>query len=222
MKRWHFRRRRTWEHGQGFYALLLCGLAGIGLAFWLIASIEAQLTPVLASMAKARVNYVMTQALNTAVSSCIEAEGFDYSDIVSIEKNESGQIIALTSNMTHLNQLRTNLSQVAVNAVADLDMDTLSIPVGNLTGVNLFSGRGSSVPVEIVCVGSSAITFENRFTEAGINQTQHQIMLHLSINVDILLPGETLYTSIGVEVPLAETIIVGTVPSTYLEIKEPL
>ena len=90
------------------------------------------------------------------------------------------------------------------------------MPVGSLTGISLFSGRGFSLPVEVVAVGSAHGDFQSQFTSAGINQTRHRILLEVTVSVEILLPGETMQTEICPQVPIAETVIVGQVPDTYL------
>ena len=72
--------------------------------------------------------------------------------------------------------------------------------------------------MEVVAVGSAHAEFHNQFDYAGINQTRHQILLDVSVAVDILLPGDTLRTEVTAQVPVAETVIVGAVPDTYLQL----
>ena len=50
---------------------------------------------------------------------------------------------------------------------------------------------------------------------AGINQTRHQILLHVDVYTGILLPGFTASTKVSNEIAVAETVIVGGVPQTY-------
>ena len=64
-------------------------------------------------------------------------------------------------------------------------------------------------------VGSSSARFENEFTEAGINQTKHRIILYVDVSVSILLPGFSAYTKVSNAFAVAETVIVGSVPDTY-------
>ena len=69
-------------------------------------------------------------------------------------------------------------------------------------------------------MGAGSAEFANQFTEAGINQTRHQIFFDLAADVSILLPGEQCTSTIKVQVCVAETVIVGQVPATYLQIGE--
>ena len=123
------------------------------LALALIGHLELQLRPVLEAMAVAKVKNVVAQTLDAAVAAEISARGVTYGDLITIERDGSGSITALTSDMTAMNELRTGILTAVLTAVEDLDPDRLSIPVGNLTGVSFFSGKGFSLPVEINAAG---------------------------------------------------------------------
>lgn len=196
------------------------GVVGIVLALVLIGYLESQMRPILESMATARVKNAVTTTLDDAITAQVTAAELSYGDLITIEKDENGRITALSSNITELNQLRSGILTTVVNAVDDMDRSHLSIPVGNLTGINFFSGRGFQLPVEVVSAGSTHAEFENQFSNAGINQTRHQIFLDVTVTVDILLPGDTLQADISAQVPVAETVIVGAVPDTYLQMGE--
>lgn len=224
MRTWHkwhlFRlpRRRSPAGKRRRLSPWMGGAAGILLALIFIWHLELQLRPVLEAMAEARVKNVVAQTLDAAIAAEISAQGIRYEDLILIERNAEGDITALTSNMTGMNELRTGILESVLAQVGSLEMDDLSIPVGSLTGVSLFSGRGFTLPVEVVAVGSAHGDFQSRFTSAGINQTRHRILLEVTVSVEILLPGETMATEVSAQVPVAETVIVGQVPDTYLEL----
>lgn len=190
----------------------------MSLALLLIGYLEIRLHPILNAMATAKVTNTVTQTLDGAIANEISSVGITYGDLISMEKDSTGRVTALTSNMAELNRLRTSILSAVVTAVDTLDQEQLSIPVGNLTGINFLSGRGISLPVEVVAVGSAHAEFHNQFDYAGINQTRHQILLDVSVAVDILLPRDTLRTEVTAQVPVAETVIVGAVPDTYLQL----
>ena len=223
MRTWHrwgfprFRRRGP-PQARNAHGLLLSGLLGVSLALLLIGYLEIRLHPILNAMATAKVTNTVTQTLDGAIANEISSVGITYGDLISMEKDSTGRVTALTSNMAELNRLRTSILSAVVTAVDTLDQEQLAIPVGNLTGINFLSGRGISLPVEVVAVGSAHAEFHNQFDYAGINQTRHQILLNVSVAVDILLPGDTLRTEVTAQVPVAETVIVGAVPDTYLQL----
>ena len=93
---------------------------------------------------------------------------------------------------------------------------TVHIPLGNLSGVSLLMGRGPAVPVKIIALTSSRVEFNNSIVTAGINQTKHQISLHVIVDIDILIPWGTESSQVVSDVLIADTVIVGKVPETYL------
>ena len=95
---------------------------------------------------------------------------------------------------------------------------TVRIPAGNLTGISLLMGRGPLVPVEILMLTSSRVGFDNSIVTAGINQTKHQILLTVTVDIDVLIPWGTESTQVISQVLIADTIVVGQVPETFVSL----
>ena len=91
------------------------------------------------------------------------------------------------------------------------------IPLGSLILPELLSGRGPAIPVRILSIRNSESTFESYFTEAGINQTLHQLTMQVGVDVAILVLGRSESFTVTSQVVVAETIIVGDVPDTFLQ-----
>ena len=66
-------------------------------------------------------------------------------------------------------------------------------------------------------VGTISAEFESDFTAAGVNQTLHRIWLELSVPLTVMLPGGEVQAELNSRLCVAETVIVGNVPSTYLQ-----
>ena len=112
------------------------------------------------------------------------------------------------------------MTEAVIEAIRGLDEKDLGVPLGNLTGQLLLSGVGPSVRVRVWSVGSVTAEYANSFTAAGVNQTHHQIDLVVDAAVDLFLPGEVLPVKIHSTVCVAETVIVGETPDTYLELNQ--
>ena len=82
-------------------------------------------------------------------------------------------------------------------------------------GFSSLSGISPSVKVAMERAGSIESKIDSEFTSVGINQTLHRIYLNLSCSIGILTPFKTVSKEVSSRVLLTETIIVGTVPSTY-------
>lgn len=161
---------------------------------------------------------IITVQINNAISE-IMAEG-DYTGdyFVTFVKNENGDISAVSSNMARINALSARILDRIVGVTEGRKI-TVSIPLGNLTGVSLLMGRGPGVPVQIIVLTSSRVQFNNSVVTAGINQTNHRINLDVIVDIDILIPWDVVSTEVVSEVMIADTVIVGKVPETYLNMQ---
>ena len=171
--------------------------------------------PILISMATARASNTVNRIVVEAVNDAIQGGEIDYSILVSFEKDAEGRVTALKSNMAAFNRLQSRIADDILLRLSEVSTTTLAIPVGTLTGSSLLAGRGPTIKVKMQSVGSTTASFRNTFSAAGINQTRHQILLDVQVNVSILLPGFRTSTKVNNEISVAETVIVGSVPQTY-------
>lgn len=171
--------------------------------------------PILSSMATARVSNTVNRIVVEAVSDAIQGGEIDYGILVEFEKDADGRVTALKSNMAAFNRLQARIADDILLRLSEVSTSTLSIPIGTLTGSSLLAGRGPLIRVKMQSVGSTTASFRNTFSSAGINQTRHQILLDVNVNVSILLPGFRTSTRVTNEISVAETVIVGTVPENY-------
>ena len=158
---------------------------------------------------------VVSAEVNRVIARVMAQEEFAHAGFVRFEKNEQGQITAVSSDMGRINALSAEILEQVVGA-ADNRTLTVRIPAGNLTGVSLLMGRGPLVPVEILMLTSSRVGFDNSIVTAGINQTKHQILLTVTVDIDVLVPWGTESGQVKSQVLIADTIVVGEVPETFV------
>ena len=181
----------------------------------LLLSGTARMRPLLESLATTRVSNTVNRIIFEAVNEAIQEGDISYEELISLEKDNEGKITAVHSNMAAFNRLQAQILDIILARIDQVSARELSIPIGTLTGSALLAGRGPRISVRMESVGSSSARFENRFDSAGINQTNHQIVLEVDVSVSILLPGFTTATTVSTAVTVAETVIVGSVPETY-------
>ncbi len=161
---------------------------------------------------------IVTKTVNDSINEVIGngVYGFDY--FVSLEKDESGDVAAISSDMAHINTLST---EILNSVIASTENGTLqiNIPAGNLSGLNLLMGRGPDVVIDIIMLTSSRVDFRNEIVACGINQAKYQLILEVTIDIDILVPWGTESASTVTEVIVADTVIIGKVPQTYLNME---
>lgn len=168
-------------------------------------------------LAQTQVTNSTSDLINDAIDVQIEIGNIQYERIVYFEKDLDGRITALKTNMSEVNRLKTDILSLINDEILAMDTTELGIPVGSLVFPEFMSGRGPEIPVEILSIRNSDAAFESSFTEAGINQTLHQLSMNVIVDVSILVFGKTLTFTVSSQVVVAETIIVGDVPDTYLQ-----
>lgn len=208
-------RRRSGSPRQGS-GLLLAALLGVGLALLVIRAVDAALRPAVTTLASVQAEQEITAIVNDAVTAAMADQGTAYADLVSVERDGGGKVSLLAVNSVKLNALRTLILQQVLTQVEGLDAQELGVPLGSLTGFATASDWGPVLPVGVLTAAVPRAEFSNRFIAQGINQTLHQILLDVTVEVTLLIPGGRTETSVTAQVCVAETLLVGEVPETYL------
>lgn len=195
---------------------VLPALAGIAAAVLLLDSVDRVLRPQLTELVSAQLQNAVTEAVNDAVGKSLEGEQGSYDALYTLHTDESGRLSALTADTAGLNRLRTQVLEETLCQVKLLNSEELGVPVGNLTGWVLLSGRGPVLPVKVLTAAVPHAEFRNDFTAAGINQTLHRVMLEITVTVQVLMPGGTQEYTVTTPVCIAETVVMGQVPETYV------
>ncbi|MBQ7345170.1 MAG: sporulation protein YunB [Oscillospiraceae bacterium] len=168
-------------------------------------------------LAQIQIMNATSDLINDAIDRQIEAGDIRYDRIVYFEKDLDGRITALKTNMSEVNRLKTDTLNMINDEILALDTSDLGIPLGSLFFPEFLSGRGPIIPVQIISIRNSDAYFTSDFSQAGINQTLHQLDMCVGVDVAVLILGETATFTVTSQVMVAQTIIVGTVPDTFLQ-----
>ncbi len=154
-------------------------------------------------------NQKATEVMNT----------YEYSDIVKIHKDDNNNITMIESNIVNINKIISDVALYIQDALNDSKKQDVSIKLGSITGINIFSGMGPDIPIEISTIGNIETDFRSEFISQGINQTLHRVYLDIVCEVSILTPFKTINETINNQLIIAENIIVGNIPSTYYNLE---
>ena len=193
-------------------SLLLLALSAI-----LFLAFRSRYRDVIRELAEIQVKNTTSDLTNDAIAKQIADGIIQYDRIVFFEKDLDGRITALKTNMSEVNRLKTDILNIINDEILALDTSDIGIPLGSLFLPELLSGKGPVIPVHILSIRNSDASFSSNFVQAGINQTLHQLIMLVSVDVAILVLGQTGSFTITSEVVVAETVIVGDVPNTFLQ-----
>ena len=202
------RRNKKWM-------LLMIAIA----ALLLIAGISLFLRKLSGEIAMSDAVDAVTIAVNDSIADILREKAYKHDDFVTLEKDSEGNITAVTTNTNNINLLSAELLQKIVVSADNQNLD-IKIPLGNLLGSNLLLGKEPDIPVEIIMLTSSFVRFDNQLFSTGINQTKHVITMKVDVEIDILVPWETISTTVESDILIAETVIVGKVPETFVSVTE--
>lgn len=192
------------------FLLLVILLAAFG-------ALRSKYRTVIEELAQTQVKNTTSDLTNDAIAKQIADGKIQYDRIVYFEKDLDGKITALKTNMTEVNRLKTDILNIINDEILALDNSDLGIPLGSLFLPEFLSGKGPVIPVHILSIRNSDATFASNFSQAGINQTLHQVTMEVSVDVAVLVLGRTSSFTMTSEVVVAETVIVGQVPETFLQ-----
>ena len=170
----------------------------------------------LRQLAETQVKNSSSDLTNDSLTELLQGNDVQYDRIVYFEKDLNGKITALKTNIMEVNHLKTDVLKIINEDILELDTADIGIPLGSLFFPELFAGKGPSIPVHILSIRNSDASFSSEFQQAGINQTLHRLNMDVTVDVSILVLGQTESFTVDSQVVVSETVIVGDVPDTFL------
>lgn len=178
---------------------------------------DAKLRPAVFELAAVEAKAVAVKTIHTAVEKILAKSSVTYADIVSISRNDSGSITGITTDIVKLNLFKSQITNAVDDEFISKGSTRVSVPLGSASGITFLSGCGPYVDVKISMLSSTQSDFENKFESAGINQTQHSVILNLGTQVILNMSGRRITTDVKTSFCVAQTVIVGTVPNVMVE-----
>lgn len=205
---WYYRRKRR--------KLVLFLIFPLLIAFSIL-YVLFQLSHSFIRISEEKIHNLTFNMINEVVGN--EMGKIDTSNLVVYKFDSDGKIAAVNANVSIMNKLNNNISKSLSEKMTSLEHIFIKLPFGSFVSSNFFSGVGPEIPVEIVLLNRVNTEYHTDFTSTGINQSRHKILINVTCDIGILSRLSNQKHTVNVEVPIAETIIVGNVPTTYFELK---
>lgn len=197
-----------------FFMILMLVISSIT-SYKILKSID----PIFEGLCKAKAQSIATDITNRKSTDVLAR--YNYKDTVQMIKTEDGKNSVLKTDIVTINEIASDIAIEIQNELNDISKQTIEIPIGSLTGIKYLAGSGPRIKIKIISAGQIATDIKTEFESAGINQTVYRIYLNLECNVSILTSYKTMEETIQNQVLLVETVIMGDVPTTYLEMEKP-
>lgn len=180
-----------------------------------ISILENNLKPTIKAVAESKANLIATEVINKVIYEDV-LRYVEYNDLVNIHKDNQNRITLIQANSIRISKLISETSLKIKEKLTALSGEAFEIPLGQALGSYIFAAYGPPIKVKILPVGEIDVQLYQNFQEAGINQTRHLLYLDTKVSVKVVVPMATEKVTVNTKVPIAETIVVGTVPDTVV------
>ena len=182
-------------------------------------SLDKRLRPIITDYSASVGETLMIKLVDETVAQIFE-EGVEYDDLVTLSRDENGNVTSLQINTAKINYIKSNISVMVAEKIAQKERYTLKIPLGTIIGNEYTVGRGPDIKFKMQITTTVIADFESRFYSAGINQALHQIHIKVKMNGQTVIPWYRSAFNLETSVIAAETVIVGITPDAYTNVIE--
>ena len=179
--------------------------------------IDNSLTPTIKVLAETKAEELANRSINKSVAEIIKDE-VNYSDLMNTKVDNEGKMTMIESNTVMMNKVASDVALRIQEELKQVKTTTSYIPIGTALGSPILAKYGPQLKVSIEPIGTVYVNFKTDFEDAGINQTRHRIYLEVNTKVKVVIPLTTDTKEVKAEIPICETVIVGDVPNSYINI----
>lgn len=177
--------------------------------------VDGALRPILSQIAAQQTHMAVVRMINEAVYDQL-GNGVAYQQLINVTTDDNGRVTLMQPDTVKITRLVTSIARDLEERLGNISRSDVKIPVGMLTGHVLLADKGPNLTLALLPLGSVYASIHDEFSEAGINQTRHSIMLDIKVDMGIILPFQATFTEVLDSLPLVESVIVGPIPETYL------
>jgi len=199
------------------FAVAIAVLAFGVYLFWVV---ESHLKPTLLAIAEARATVTATQIINNVIHDKV-ARVVDPQTLVIVSFDSRGRVALIRPNTMEFNRLAADTTIKVQEALQSITEERIQIPFGQVLGSQLLASLGPKITVTVIPIGTVQVKVFDKFEQAGINQTRHMVYLMATTQIRIVVPLVSKSIDVNTQVPIAEYVVVGEVPSTYVQIPNP-
>lgn len=181
--------------------------------------INISLRPIIFDMAKQYASYAVYDLINETVTELLENGDFDYSNFAVLTYNDDGYVTSVGYDHGQTNLLKLNCSDLLVRKLAKLKSAKFTVPIGTTIPDLNTQSKGINIRLKITQASVPSVHIVSSFEECGINQTKHEIRLVIGVDAELYIAPEKYAFSCSQEYILAQTIIVGEIPNSYVVVQ---
>ena len=192
---------------------IIAVISAIILMFIIAGAAERSIRPISLELAESYGGSAVQKVMNETVSEFFEEREIGYSDLVRLRYNTQGSVTSVEYNTAEITKMKIDCLEKLSKNLDKIRSAKIRAPVGSLFGEISLSGRGPAIYLRISETAVPDIELLSTFESVGVNQSRHEIVMRVSADVSVYLPPRVAKFSIAQDYVLAQTVIVGEVPS---------
>lgn len=210
-------RKQVYAQRRACVRSLVLFLLAAALLLFLLLRTDRAVRPNLEAVCASETKRYATQVLADSVGEVLSRHPYQYSDFATLLYDDSGNVTAVETMTEQVNRLQSAMLQSVQEHLTRCRDAELTVSLGTATGVWLFAGKGPQISVRLMPIGTASVKLVSELTSAGINQTCHTIRAEVTAKMQAAIPFSRTTAEVTYTCLLSETVIVGTVPESYLE-----
>lgn len=173
--------------------------------------------PTVMVVADAEMRTKATEIVNRAIINQYSKQ-FNYDEIIRVDKDSEGNIVMLKADTLKMNKIASDVALESQKQLKEIGVVGIKLPIGYITRNNILSYYGPNITVKMQPIGYVETKYSSEFESAGINQTRHKIYVKVRTTIRVIIPLRSNTVEVAHEIPIAETIIVGKIPNTAIQL----
>lgn len=213
--------------------IIVCFFGTIALLFYIV---NVRLMPTYLQYAEVQTNRIASEVISKAINART-SNVLDVNDIIEEVPGEDTKMTKFNAEI--INRVMTETYTLVQNHLEEAESGNLSglpkydnieydanamqedggivffVPLGQATNLPLLGNLGPKIPIRFHVIGKINTNVETEIKEFGINNAVVEVRIHLSVNVQVIVPFATKSTTVEQRIPVAFGMLKGTVPNIY-------
>ena len=205
------------KKGKKGLGLLIIIVLSLVIIVFLLNRLDSILMPTALDIAERVIISDISRVIDNAYSSIIKEQYIEAADLFIIQADEqSGRVSSMYVDTLLVNEICNKLAVRISSDMNSLSIKTVDVPMGSLTGYNIFAGTGPAYQISVRPTGDALVNPRSERESVGINQVNIMLWLDVKCEARIVTPFQN-GREIIIErsLPLINTYFSQDVPNMY-------
>lgn len=193
------------------------------IAAWCFNYTDKTVRPMVEKISQVKTQQLTSQAISQVIYQEMSTGKFTNDNLLQRERGDGkskSDVSLVWVNTQNINKLSARIQMSVQKKLNGLGDAQVKVPIGNLLNNDLISNIGPSIAIKMLPIGSVSVNYKTEFVADGINQTKYKVYLEVKAKMQAYISIARVKVDVTDTLPIAETIIVGPTPNSYIEVPD--